>query len=213
MKSVFNILFVALIFVQSACVKHTSISGTVSDKATGMPLEGVKVSMSAIKYKSENDKAIRIILGSDQVITGPDGRYFLEIDTKRPNELGMGALKDGYVHVWTPPRWGSANTFDFEMNPIDAGIRLTIKNESGFSGKTYALVYERDNKLNHFFYPWPVILNKGDSLSSTLHLSGGAFAEVRCGTNSNLHLPSQGGVQIDSVYCPRNDTVEYLLKL
>jgi hypothetical protein len=214
MKNSFNFLFLAFMLVaQGACVKNTSISGTISDKATGMPLEGVSVSMSATKYKSSNDKVTLVSLGADKVVTGSDGRYLLEIDTKRPDELGMGALKDGYVYVWEPPRWGKDKKFDFEMDPIDAAIRITIINESGYSGKTYALAYEGGHKLSHYFYPWPVILNKGESLSRTLEICGNSFTEIRWGSQPNQPLTLHAGVQRDSIFCPRNDTTEYLLKL
>ena len=207
------LLFALLLCMQGACVKNTTISGTISDKATGLPIEGVSVTMSATKYKSENDKVTPVSLGADEVLTGPDGRYLLEIDTKRPDELGMGALKDGYAYAGERPCWGKDKVFDFEMDPVDAGIRVTIVNESGYSGKTYALAYEGIHKIGHYFYPWPVLLNKGESLSRTLKTCGDAFVEIRWGSQTNQPLILHAGVHLDSVFCPRNDTTEYLLKL
>lgn len=214
MKHSFNLLsFALIILVHGACVKNTGISGTISDKATGLPIEGVSVSMSAKKYHSENDKVRTVTLGADEDVTDSDGQYFLEIDTKRPDEFGFGALKDGYVHVSKTISWGKDKSFDFEMNPIDAVIRITVINETGNSGKTFALVYERDSRLNHFVYPWPLLLNKGESLSQTFNICGDDFAEIRWGSQSNQPLILHEGVQRDSIFCPRKDTTDYVLKL
>lgn len=196
-----------------ACVKKSTISGIITDKATGLPIGGVQVGISAIKYESENDKVTSNSLGEDSQLTGPDGRYFLEIDTKRPDDFYFGASKAGYVHRSITLSWGKERTYDFELNPIDAVIRVTVSNESGSTAKTYALINSSAGPNFGYIYPWPFVLQQNESFVSTFNVCGGSFTEIRWGNQPNQPLKRFEGVQRDSVFCPRGDTTDYLLRL
>jgi hypothetical protein len=75
------------------------------------------------------------------------------------------------------------------------------------------------NSFNFLFLAFMLVAQgacvKNTSISGTIseEICGNSFTEIRWGSQPNQPLTLHAGVQRDSIFCPRNDTTEYLLKL
>lgn len=210
-------LFMALVccYTFSACTKDTIISGIITDKANGQPLEGVKVSFTAYKFflRQDNLTQDKRIMETKSAVTGSDGRYSFQLDTKSPDEIEFEAQKDGYNEESRVVEWGKSESEDLAMNPVDATLRVKVINESGTFDNMYAVLNSGKELPSHYFQPWPFLLNQGETFTETFKVNGGQMVEIRWGNDENEPLHLYNGVHRDSIFCPRGGTTDFLLKI
>ena len=180
-----NICFLFfLLAIISACKKETSISGTVIDKSTNVPLEGVAVGLVA--YNNAPPPDYTKVLDSDHVITDIDGRFFLEIESRNSNYLGYSALKEGYMRKIEELARGTKLDIDLQMYPIDSYLKVTAKNVPGDSDKVYYLISgEYFEHTVQYGYPWPHEFEIGDSISNIFKIPGGTNTLIYWGLTKN----------------------------
>jgi len=215
LQSAFLIFYLLIPLISCNKTKITTVSGVVSDAATGLPLSGVIVGIGASKYKTENDDSVEYSIGGDQDTTNINGLYSLQIETECPESIGWYAEKMGYVRKpYEKIEWGDQINEDFEMRPIDAFIRIIVTNESNYTGKTYCRVAGAEfGEHVAFIYPWPFLVSPDSMLTYNFPTAGGQFIKIYWGENENYVTWKSNNAMVDSVFCERNDTVEYVLKL
>ena len=200
--SIISVLLLTLI----SCKKTTTVTGIISDRGTGLPLEGVKVYFGANKILSRG--AVDVI-DKAEVVTGLDGEYTVEVEGKGIDYIFIRLTKSGYIRAYKTVDIGTSEVYDRPLNPLDSYLKVRIQNESGASSVNYRLKgtpYEDleavgPNGGYKFSVPF------GESVDHLINVPGGGYIQVYWDTLS-VAQPHH----LDSIYCPRKDTTLYLIK-
>lgn len=186
-----------------ACKRNTMITGIVTDSSTGLPIEGVEVHLIASRFAKHGG-----VLGVDEdtITTGTDGAYALEVSTARADNVFLRYIKKDYIPYSPDVKRGDCKQVDAVLNPIDAYINFTIINESQSQELhigTKGNMYYSGNGGKDFW--------KETDIPTTylLKVPGGDFIRIYWGDES---FTWDNASHVDSTFCPRNDTTQFLLK-
>ncbi len=201
----YHIIFVGLFYcILSSCERTTTVTGTITDSATGLPLEGVKVNLVANLFKKKGFE----LVDSSIFVTGADGKYTVEIEGKKISQI---FIRMGKPYYFSPEeiylKKGDCKVFDKKLNPLDAYLAFTVINETQ-ADELFCFVGGNLYEGNLQIGPG----GKGSDIPSTflLRVAGGDF--VRIYWDSKLSNLIDKASHVDSIFCPRNDTTQFLLK-
>jgi hypothetical protein len=200
-----HIIITILLFVllAIACKRTTMITGIVTDSGTGLPIDGVEVHLIASRFAKHGGT---LVVDEDTLTTGADGAYALEVSTARADNVFLRYIKKDYVPYSPAVKRGDCKQVDAVLNPFDAYINFTIINESQ-SAELHCSV--TGNMYLNIRNGGPV--GKGDNIPSSyiLNVPGGDF--IRIYWDNEPFMLSKAS-HVDSIFCPRNDTTQFLLK-
>jgi hypothetical protein len=169
MKYDIKLLMVLCLFLSciTACKKSTTVSGIITDVLSGLPLEGVTVSIeySALK-NGQND-----IIATATQVTSADGRYLLELVGAKNADLDMRIKKEGYV-AFFPKRLNSSGVQDvnIKLRPKCCEVVLTIFNSKNYPLKFYSYMQGKffgEAEKSVYSQPDPLEINANSSLTYT----------------------------------------------
>lgn len=187
---------------------QTHVFGTVTDGATGLPLSGVSIrfTVSWVETKGGNP-VVRNILST----TGSDGTYSFLSETEYPSQIGFTAEKKGYLpKLYKEVNRGDDLQYDFKMHPIDAVLKIKARNENNSIPRLYfRLGNELYENYSQFCSPWPLLIPQGDSVENIFQVPGGRDMLIYWGADESVSW--NPNTPRFSVFCPRNDTTEFVL--
>ncbi len=201
-KHTINTIFLFLL-VAIACKRTTMITGIVTDRGTGLPIDGVEVHLIASRFAKHGGT---LVVDKDTLTTGTDGAYALEVSSARADNVFLRYIKKDYIPYSPAVKRGDCKQFDAVLNPIDAYINFTIINESqsselyiGTNGNMYGSG------------------SGGKSFYRLADIPSTYLLKVPGGDNIQIYWDSEPtslakASYTDSIFCPRNDTTEFLLK-
>jgi hypothetical protein len=133
-----------LLMALLSCKKTTMITGRITDRGTGLPVPEVKLRLSSFDGRTNPQK----LVDEDREVTNTDGNYSLEVTGKHVDFVEVYLeQKNGYV---IPEgaffESGDCTSLDFELNPYDAYLKLTLQNESNPAGEIF--YYPSGNQRN-----------------------------------------------------------------
>jgi len=200
------LLFTIVLFFTAACKKTTIVSGTITNSATGTPVEGVSVLLVATRSTGPGSE----VVSKAETLTDLQGNYSVEVEKKHAESTFLSIKKDGFV---TPKvilfERGSHETFDYVLNPYDAWLSITYKNESVNSIRkfynNYTGVYlEGRIYCSAMLGCGPFLFQTNESRTEIIEIPGGAEITINWDT---VKIPgaAQYANRLDTL-CPRNDT-------
>lgn len=202
----FGLLGAGLLQIGACCSSLTTeISGRITDKVTGQPVENASVELYVFDYAHEHD-----FYAEKYTQTDAKGGYYLTADGPCTIEGGHASvLKDGYWSVYNKPVvGGKAQVLDFQLTPEDAVLRVHLKNVSASN----SLIYFK-YQCNTGDEPWSYCFGK--SYPDTLQADQEAvkLIAVPGDTYNRVFWDVQDfnkgkAAHLDSIYCARNDTTD-----
>lgn len=199
-------LFTLVLLIAAGCKKTTIISGTITNSATGAPVEGVSVLLVATRSTGPGSE----VVSKAETLTDLQGNYSVEVEKKHAESTFLSIEKDGFVK----PKIihferGSHETFDYALNPYDAWLRVTYNNQSVNSIKNFYNYYtgtylEGKIYCSAMLGCGPFLFQANESRTEIIEIPGGAEITISWDT---VKIPGafQYANRIDTL-CPRNDT-------
>ncbi len=210
----FPILF--LLVSTASCKKPTIVTGTVTDRKTGTPIEGAEIEFQ-FKQKKNDSADIYVF---ETVVTDIMGRFTYENDA----EIGMfAALKSGYVQkgygtLVAAINQCEANDVSISLIPLDGRLNLIIENSTGQFDSIYVKIYSPSVYSEATITKGSVNLHRdtpaiesGEVQTFNVWIASEEYAHIYWGFSpiTNLTLAPFH----DSIYITKNDTTHYLLSI
>ncbi len=192
------------VLVAIACKRTTMINGVVTDSGTGLPIDGVEVHLIASKYAKHGGT---LGVDEDNITTGTDGAYALEVSSARADNVFLRYIKKDYIPYSPDVKRGDCKQVDAVLNPIDAYINFTIINESQsleLHIRTTGNMYYSGNGGKGF--------NKLADIPSTYLLKVPGGDNIQIYWDKDPITLYAKAAYTSTIFCPRNDTTQFLLK-
>ncbi|MBK8192895.1 MAG: hypothetical protein IPK76_06725 [Lewinellaceae bacterium] len=212
-----SLLFPAIWLLLFACEKETPptvINGKVTDRKTGMPVEGARID---IDFQTEKTVSGSLKTDHEYVSFSTDAQgkfhYTHNADyTSTYSEL----YKEGYGSYGPLIiEKGETNDLDITLSPIDGTLRLEITNQSGQFDSIYIIIESPsliDGPVNSekiFTDTFPVTLPFNGTHIEYFDLPSEEFTKIHWGFVYFTSLSES--VYIDSVFLALHDTTVYNL--
>ncbi len=131
--------FILLAFILiTGCKKTTMVSGVITSSATGQPIEGVAVRLLSQRSTGPTSE----VLATDNAFTDNNGSYSVEIESKNADLIIWSIAKNGFVEpkiIFIEK--GDSKTIDYVLNPYDAWLSVTFKNQSSSLARKFYFNY------------------------------------------------------------------------
>lgn len=213
-----SLLFPAIWLLLFACEKETPptvINGKVTDRKTGMPVEGAGID---IDFQTEKNVGGSLKTDHEYVSFSTDinGEFFYTHNSDFTRTYSV-LQKTGYIRQeQLTIIKGEINDLDIKLAPYDGVLRLIIKNEAGLFDSIYVNIENpsRVSGLGEYFGSirldqFPLYLSVGEQYTTHFNLTSEEFTKIQWGF-THFTLGSDAPFS-DSVFLLLNDTTMYNL--
>jgi hypothetical protein len=208
-------LFAAIVSISLSCQKETPftiIRGIVTNKTTGEPVEGAYLACS---YIMENGRPKDISTYSDA-----QGKYSLEIP--QTNSFSFSAVYHlgKYLTLVGPTRsveirTGETNQVNVALIPTDGFLRVKFQNDIPQNDSLYLYFFNPINESQFAIGGWvspkelPFVLPDVGSYQKVFEFPSEVYTSFYWGFHA--FTPQLNASLRDSVFLPRNDTVDFTI--
>ena len=188
---------------------HGRISGTVTEKGTGLPFSNVVVNVERSTRSGENTKTYPTIIAS--TVTDEDGNYVLPFSMKlrylyrvycMPVENPNG---DGYSEIASEDLDNKKAKINFTLSPI-AYVKIRLHKESNTVTSSASLLFDYINSKNLNIPNYPF-----DAVQGVYQVR--ANERVSISWNQYYNGPGSYEMGTDYVKINKGDTLSYTINL
>jgi len=212
-KFLVPILFLLVHLSFLSCKKEgspTVITGTVTNKTTGEPVQWAFLYC----YYTFGERPRDISSFSDN-----EGKYKLEIPHGHSFSFSN-AYKEGFLPKVGPTKGydiltGETNVVDIALIPNDGFLRVNLQNDSPLHDSLYLYFFNPINAAQFAIGAWvtpkglPFVVPAGGSYQAVFGFPSEVFTTFYWGTQK--FSPGADSPLRDSVFLPRNDTLDFTI--